>query len=268
MSIVSVIRQLLEGPAPTPRSPRLSTTIAGPIYAIGDVHGCFELLLDLESQIVADAAGRAEPPTVVMLGDYVDRGPDSAAVIEHLMDRPRGYTRFCLVGNHELAMLRYLDDPRHNSGWLEFGGEQTLASYGIVTDELARLGDRGAKQMLDSHVPLEHRRFLSSLPILIDAPPYVFVHAGLRPGVGLAEQQDRDLSLFRDKFEADYAEFDRIVVHGHTPVASPVVLPHRIGIDTGAYYSGQLSAVALEAGLPPRLLVARTAAAALPPRSN
>jgi serine/threonine protein phosphatase 1 len=270
VSLASTIRQFLVRPAKALVLPRLSMTIAGPIYAVGDVHGCMDLLLDLEDQIVSDAAEGAEagPPTVIMLGDYVDRGPDSAAVLEHLLNRPKGFSRLCLTGNHEIAMLRYLDDPKRNSGWLDFGGDQTLASYGLVPAQMAGLKGRETRQLLSSHVPLEHRRFLESLPIAIDTPDFIFVHAGLRPGIDLTDQHDRDLTLFRDKFEADYAEFGRIVVHGHTPVPTPVMMPHRVAIDTGAYYSGQLCAVALKAGSPPRVLMARTAAATSSLRTN
>lgn len=230
---------------------------SGPIYAIGDVHGCLDLLLELESRIILDAGDLqgADRPTVIMLGDYVDRGPRSAAVVEHLIGHGPHFDRLCIAGNHEIAMLNFLDDPKRNGGWLDFGGEQTLASYGIVADDLAKLSHRAVRQVLDSHIPVEHRNFLAALPVMINTQGHVFVHAGMRPGVPFEDQTDRDLYLFRDEFEADYREFGRVVVHGHTPVPDAVLMPHRIGVDTGAYFSGKLSAVALSSD-PPRILVA------------
>lgn len=266
MSVGSVIRQLLgaDRPAAAPAArKRLAATFEGPVYAIGDVHGCLDLLLALEARIVADAATSGAAPTVIMLGDYIDRGPHSAEVIEHLLARPAGFDRLCLAGNHELAMLGYLDDPRRNGGWLEFGGLETLASYGIDTARISRLGRRAIGQLLDSHVPAEHRRFLAALPIAIETPDWIFVHAGLRPGIPVSRQSDWDLCLFRDDFTADYAEFGKLIIHGHTPVATPLISPHRIDIDTGAYYSGHLTAVLLRPDSIPRTL---TAVASTPPR--
>jgi serine/threonine protein phosphatase 1 len=241
--------------APSARA-RLAATFEGPVYAIGDVHGCLDLLLALEARILADAATSGAAPTVIMLGDYIDRGPHSAAVIDHLIARPIGFDRHCLVGNHELAMLAYLDDPRRNRGWLEYGGLETLASYGIDTAQISRGGWRAIGQLLDSHVPAEHRLFLAALPIAIETPDWIFVHAGLRPGARLADQTDRDLCTFRDDFSANYAEFGKVIVHGHTPLRTPLIMPYRIAVDTGAYFSGHLSAVLLKPNNTPQTLTA------------
>lgn len=224
------------------------------IYAIGDIHGCLDLLLALEAEIAADAAGGAGDRWLVTLGDAVDRGPSSAQVIDHLCGpAPAGLRRINLMGNHEAMMRDFLLRPRVTSGWLEQGGTETLASYGVPAGMLARLDNRIARQIVASYIPAEHVDYLDALPVLLDTPAALFVHAGLRPGVGLAQQREDDLLWYRDDFAADFAEFGRPVVHGHSMRELPLLTPGRIAIDTAAVLSGRLTAVRIVAGQPPKL---------------
>ena len=201
------------------------------VYAIGDVHGCYEQLLALEREIVIDAAGFDGEKWIVMLGDYVDRGPDSALVLAHLLSsQPAGLRRFCLMGNHEAVLLNYLASPWQHREWLAFGGEATLASYGQQDSS-----ERPA-------LPLAHVDFLRSLPYTLSLPGVVFVHAGLRPGVPLSEQSPEDLLWIREPFLSTPDPLPR-VVHGHTPGTEPVVTSSRICVDTAAFSSGVLTAV-------------------------
>lgn len=232
-------------------------TTPAAIYAIGDVHGCLDLLLALEDQIIEDAAGIEGDRWIVMIGDVVDRGTSSARTLDHLLARPpNGFRRYCLMGNHEAMMLDFLMQPRAKSAWLEYGGRETLLSYGMPHDQLTRglTNDRSARQLIDAYVPSEHIDFLSSLPLVIETPESILVHAGLRPGVSLANQSELDIIGYRDDFSADFAEFEKTVVHGHTIREMPLVTPWRIAIDTGAYASGRLSAVRLMPGTAPHIL--------------
>jgi len=234
---------------------RLTVAVApAAIYAIGDIHGCLDLLGELEAQIAADAANVQGECWLVTLGDAVDRGPASAQVIDHLLrPAPAGLRRINLMGNHEAMMLEFLHRPRAGSMWLQSGGIETLASYGVPHDKLTRLDNRSAAHIVASYIPSEHFDYLSGLAVLLDTPLATLVHAGLRPGVGIAQQRDEDLLWFRDDFRSDYAEFARPVVHGHTMRDEPLVTPHRIAIDTAAVLSGRLTAVRLGAAEPPRL---------------
>lgn len=231
------------------------------IYAIGDVHGCLVQLKILEQAIVADASAFEGEKWIVMLGDYIDRGPDSAGVVDHLIKPlPDGLRRLCLAGNHEIAMLDFLKDPTRNAGWLEFGGAETLASYGIEENLLngSRAARRWMRDSLDRHVPEDHRAFLCSLPVLIETPQHIFVHAGLRPAVALEDQDVSDLLWIRDDFTETYREFGKLVVHGHTPRPEPLVTASRIALDTGAYLTGRLAAVRLSSHLAPKIMVANS----------
>ena len=225
------------------------------LYAIGDVHGCLDLLKRLEAQIVADAEGAPGDKVIVMLGDLVDRGPASAQVIDHMLARPpAGFQRICLLGNHEAMMLAFIRDPRRGAIWLENGGREALLSYGLPLDTLLRgVAPRVLDNLIQSHVPAEHIEFLERLPVMLDTPEAIFVHAGLRPGVKLATQRDDDLIWFRDGYESDYAEFGRPVVHGHMPRTEALVSPYRIAVDTGAYVNGRLTAVRIMPGATPFL---------------
>lgn len=214
------------------------------VYAIGDVHGCLDDLKRLEERIVADAMTTHGQKLIVMLGDYVDRGPKSAQTLDWLLRRPpTGFERVCLRGNHEMLFHDAIVRPDRCRDWLAWGGLETLASYGINPDDFARANGRMRGQMLQSVVPSEHRTFLDELPILLDMPGFLLVHAGIRPGIQIEDQADRDLMWIREPFLSEDHGLPKMVVHGHTPGAAPSVHPHRIGIDTLAYGGGVLTAL-------------------------
>jgi serine/threonine protein phosphatase 1 len=220
------------------------------IYAIGDVHGRADLLEDLWARIEEDArAAPDEPTTVVFLGDLVDRGPDSAKVVERVIGlRAQSPWRVqVLKGNHEQAMLLFLDDPAFGSTWLQHGGGPTLASYGVYPPQ--GRGDEAAwgtvRDAFAEALPPAHLAFLRSLPLYLERGDYLFVHAGVRPGVPLDRQSEQDLLWIRQEFLSRPKPSDRVVVHGHTPAELPQLTRWRIGVDTGAYATGVLTAVRL-----------------------
>lgn len=232
------------------------------VYAIGDIHGRLDLLADIEARIAGDlAADPAENPLICYLGDYVDRGPDSAGVIDHLI-RSAGIDRIFLMGNHEDRMLRVMKNgPANGPGWAAYGARETLMSYGI--DLPAAPEDWTALSAdLRQAVPEAHRAFLRDLRPSWRWRQYFFAHAGVDPDRPLDAQSGRDLMWIRDPFLQSGRDFGAIVVHGHTIHPTPEFRPNRIGIDTGAYRSGILTAVALEEGRPPRLLQTGFSAAA------
>ncbi|WP_181705739.1 metallophosphoesterase family protein [Chthonobacter rhizosphaerae] len=218
------------------------------VYAVGDVHGCLRELLDLEAVILADAAGA--PATVVYLGDYVDRGPLSSGVVNHLIQpSPPGITRICLRGNHEEYLLGFLSEPGANAGWLDVDGRLTLASYGVevprrVNGRVAQSVRAEALQM----IPPEHVAFLSGLPFIARTEGYVFVHAGLRPGVDLSAQSKVDLLLFKDWHLARHVEAPFRIVHGHTVRFTPLIDERHICLDTGVWRTGRLTAARFRDG--------------------
>ena len=217
-----------------------------PIYAVGDVHGCLDELLALEERIVADAAQLPGQKLIIMLGDYVDRGPASAQVIDHLMaPAPAGFERICLTGNHEIVMLQYLDGGIQLADWFSMGAGATLRSYGIDHERLALMYQSAdlVDDVVRKTIPSSHVAFLRSLPILVETPGHLFVHAGIRPGIDLAKQQDGDLVFIRSEFYDRAHLLNQFVVHGHTPVEQPRLEGLRLNIDSGAYYSGRLTAV-------------------------
>ncbi|WP_164854875.1 metallophosphoesterase family protein [Devosia sp. 1566] len=238
--------------------PRLrASTDPAVVYAVGDVHGCLDLLEQLEGMILADAASYAGEKWLVMLGDYVDRGPRSAGVIEHLLaPPPDGFTRLALAGNHEAMMLDFLAAPSERHHWLGLGGTQTLQSYGLTAGALRGLSGKGARAILESSIPSAHRRFIEAAPSVIETPTTIFVHAGLRPGLPLEQQSEDDLLWYRPDAATDYTAFGKVVVHGHTPLPTPLLLPSHINIDTGAFATARLTAVRLVVGHPPVTLTA------------
>ena len=219
-------------------------------YAIGDIHGRDELLENLLSQI-ADHAERqtAQGRVIVFLGDYVDRGWQSKEVLERLSSlNLDGFEMVFLKGNHEEALLSFLDDPQFLESWRQYGGLETLHAYGLK-DLNFRADDDYLKQVHTSFVesfPQEHRRFLERLPSSHELGGYLFVHAGVRPGVPLDQQEERDLRWIRDEFLESRMNFGKRVVHGHCPEEEPQVRANRIGVDTGAYITGVLTAAVLQ----------------------
>lgn len=234
------LKRLLALQRPTGGRPRLFFDEApAVVYAIGDVHGCYGLLRRMEEAIIEDAAAVAGEKWIVMLGDYVDRGPQSAAVLSHLLaPPPAGFVRHCLAGNHEALMLSYLEAPDPGHHWLALGGTETLRSYGL--DEIHGRG-ASMKSLLGTHIPPDHHAFLRRAPCLLSVPGFAFVHAGIRPGIPLDGQSEHDLLWLRPDAARDAEETSVITVHGHTPVADIEVSGRRINIDTGAFFTGRLS---------------------------
>ena len=221
------------------------------LYAIGDIHGRLDLMLALLGKIHKDAAASPGQMTgIAFLGDYVDRGPDSRGVIDLLarLSRDGGSRLLTLKGNHEEALLGFLGDPGTGPAWAEHGGRDTLISYG-VTPPRARSDEDGwaiARDAFARALPAEHLAFLKSLQLYATVGDYVFVHAGVRPGVPLERQTEHDLLWIRGEFLEGPLPTDRIVVHGHTPGGEPSTGPGRIGVDTGAYATGILTALRLQ----------------------
>jgi serine/threonine protein phosphatase 1 len=207
------------------------------VYAIGDVHGCLAQLQALEAIIAEDGKAIPGEKWLVTLGDHIDRGPDSAGVISHVMGpAPEGFERFSLLGNHEAIMLDFLGNPEAHAYWLDEGGLETLASYNHGTS----LND---DPTATHWIPEAHLDFMAELPIYLSLPGWLFVHAGIRPGLPLSEQTDEDLIWIRAPFLTSQLTGGLRVVHGHTPSPDIVVTPHRIGVDTQCFQSGKLSAV-------------------------
>jgi len=216
------------------------------VYAIGDVHGCYKELLALEQKILLDALPFRGRKIIIMLGDYIDRGIQSARVLDHLIaPPPRGFLRACLAGNHEVAMLNYLDGHLSRELWLAAGGLETLFSYGLDPARLVDLygSSEEVDQRIREAIPAGHVNFMRTLPVLICSRKFVFVHAGIRPGIDLAEQDEDDLLTIRSEFFEAAHLLDRWVVHGHTVVDTPRLEGRRLDIDTGAFQSGRLTAV-------------------------
>lgn len=220
------------------------------IYAVGDIHGRDDLLAELHDRIAADAARVPSATNILIyLGDYIDRGLQSKQVLDRLTgNRLAGFEHVFLKGNHELAMLQFLGDAAFGKTWKYYGGLETLHSYGI--QELTRTDDPAAFERAREHLlealPEAHRNFLETLGISREFGGYFFAHAGVRPGIALQRQIEEDLLWIRDDFLHSGASFGKVVIHGHTPSEEVVVKANRIGIDTGAYMTGVLTALVLE----------------------
>jgi len=220
------------------------------VYAVGDIHGHKERLAALHRLIVDDAARSSERRRVIVyVGDYYDRGPDSAGVVEMLIEHPLdGFDSVFLKGNHEEIVLRFLDgDLETGANWIAHGGNTMLQSYGVACDsawpDYSDLVDY--QQALSACFPPAHRTFLESLALSHVEGDYAFVHAGIRPGVPLSRQEGSDLMWIREEFHESDADHGYVIVHGHTPVKKVVNRFNRIDIDTGAGFGRALTAVVL-----------------------
>lgn len=220
------------------------------VYAIGDVHGCLDQLVTLLDRIDEDDARRGPArTTLVLLGDLVDRGPRSAQVLDLAIalraERPT--TRF-LMGNHEELFLTAIDGSDEALRlFCRVGGRETVLSYGLAPDAYERMEYEALRDWLAQGVPAAHRDFMSGMEGLVEFGDYAFVHAGVRPNVPLAQQKDEDLRWIRQPFLGHRGRFERMIVHGHTITPEVDRQPGRIGIDTGAYTGGPLTAIGLEA---------------------
>jgi serine/threonine protein phosphatase 1 len=224
------------------------------LYAIGDIHGRLDLLESLLKLIERDQENRWEAPvSLIFLGDYVDRGPDSKGVVDRLI---QGFAPACseihIKGNHEELLLSFLEDPSHGSNWLRNGGEAALNSYGVNLDVPpgAFWDDedvlKEAAERFRAALPESHLRFYRELKLFWRAGDFFFAHAGVKPDERLDQQKEEDLLWIRNEFLYSKNDFGAVVVHGHTPARFPQNLPNRIGLDTFAVRTGKLTAVGLE----------------------
>ena len=226
------------------------------VYAAGDIHGRLDLFEALVAAIEADdaAAGPADT-TVILLGDLVDRGPGSAGVIELAREWQQRRKVRVLAGNHEEMFLRSFTEPDMFRHFLRHGGRETILSYGVSSYQFAKTTLEEAQSLMNAVVPLQDRAFLEGFEDMIAIGDYVFVHAGIDPRVPLQEQKRHDLRWIREPFLSHPDPHELVVVHGHTIRDAPDDCGNRIGIDTGAFMSGRLTALALE-GTERRYLVA------------
>jgi len=218
-------------------------------YAVGDVHGRLGLLEQLLRQIRADMdAQPAERAFLVFLGDLIDRGPASAQIVERLRTADWNWiTPVFLLGNHEEAMIAAYDgDLEALRAWTGFGGAETAASYGVSPVLLLKDDWPGFLNALRAAIPREHVEFMRGFYDQFALGDYLFVHAGVRPGVPIDRQKPADLRWIREEFLLSSAEFGKVVVHGHTIAEEPQLRANRIGIDTGAYRTGVLTALRLD----------------------
>lgn len=217
------------------------------VYAIGDVHGRLDLLHALACAVEEDnRAAPAARSTVIMLGDLIDRGPDSRSVVDYVLDWQLRREMRIISGNHEEMLLTCLKNPAALVHFLRYGGTETLESYGVQTDMLDIADFDSVKDVLLRAIPGRHRAFLASFEDMVEIGDYLFVHAGINPGAALHQQKASDLRWIREPFLSHMAPHSHMVVHGHT-IARTVQLPgNRIGIDTGAYRYGRLTALVME----------------------
>jgi serine/threonine protein phosphatase 1 len=243
-----MLRRLFSGPQGKAGQPAPPPDTC--LYAIGDIHGRTDLLRALHALIAEDAARRsATRKLIVYLGDFVDRGRDSRGVIEMLLASPlAGFECVHLRGNHEDTLLRFLEDISAGPGWFSFGGEETVASYGVrrplPSDDEEEL--RRVQREFRSALPAAHLRFLERLKLCHMEGDYFCVHAGVKPGVPLDQQDGHDLMWIREEFLNSKEDFGKVVVHGHTITREPELRRNRIGIDTGAFATNRLTCLAAE----------------------
>jgi serine/threonine protein phosphatase 1 len=229
---------------PDPRAPADTR-----VYAVGDIHGCPDKLRALHGMILSDAADAPKRRVVVYVGDYVDRGPDSRETVDLLIEEPlEGFESIHLIGNHEAFLLQCLEDEGDAMSWLMNGGDATCRSYGVDPYAPPDPADRFSwlQQALAERVPDSHLAFFRGLAQHHVEGDYLFVHAGIRPGVALADQDPADLIWIREPFLSSEEDHGKMVIHGHTPTTAPDLRRNRIGIDTGACFGGPLTALVLE----------------------
>jgi serine/threonine protein phosphatase 1 len=218
------------------------------VYAVGDIHGRADLLRGTFARIDADRAAGVPPQTIeIYLGDYIDRGPASREVIDLLISRGERHATVFLKGNHEDFALQFLNTPRLFANWSKLGGLETLASYGLQPS-IARTEKQqiALAEEFSARLPASHRDFLLRLQVFFSCGDFFFVHAGIRPGVALSRQREQDLIWIRDEFLTHQGTFEKMIVHGHTPVVAPEFRANRINIDTGAYATGRLTCLRIQ----------------------
>jgi serine/threonine protein phosphatase 1 len=222
-------------------------------YAVGDIHGRADLLRPMLEALEARGEQDTRPggrPLVVFLGDYVDRGPNSAEVLDLILThRPAGFERHYLKGNHEESMLGFMAAPLQNRAWVLQGGAETLRSYGVSPPPPLGAADADwliAAEQLSARVPDGHKLFLNTLERYLVFGDYAFVHAGVNVNRPLERQTDSELFWSRKQFLAARRRYSHRIVHGHTPVDHPYADKRRVAVDTGAYATGVLTAARFE----------------------
>lgn len=220
-------------------------------YAIGDMHGCDALAMRMIESIRYDIrqSGRGKDPVVIGLGDYIDRGDASAALLSHLAELSSmpDFRFIAIKGNHEDLFISFLENPDKDLGWLDMGGIETLWSFGIRYPAGGRKPKmHELRDALVARLPIPVLTFLQNLRDYVELGDFFFCHAGAKPGVPLASQRKRDLLWHRFDGRDPDPYFGKVLVHGHTPVMTPEFRTHRINIDTGAYATGRLSCLVLE----------------------
>ena len=241
------VKSWLGGAAPAAEQPKPRVEPGRRVYCIGDIHGRLDLLQQLHGMIVEDGGAWKGDRTLVYLGDYIDRGMHSREVIEELLDAPlSGFESVYLLGNHEQTLLDFLQHPKMASGWLAWGGRETLASYGIHMPPHVRPDPEQLRDEFQSQLPERHLEFYRAMQMMHVSGDYLFVHAGIRPGKPLQEQSNEDLLWIRDDFTESRQQHEHVVVHGHTISEEVAFHLNRIGIDTGAYATGILTCLVLE----------------------
>ena len=244
------------GQSSTPRDTR--------IYAIGDVHGYLNLLENIYSAINNDLLHKpVDTHKIVFLGDYIDRGPDSAGCVEYLINLiAENKNVICLKGNHEHKLENFLTDPiAIADSFFTYGGADCATSYGVDMAGYQGREDETLSKCaeLKANIPAHHKAFYADLEKTVSIGDYMFAHAGVRPGTALNQQTDLDLMCIRSEFIAHTRPYDKVIVHGHTPAYPMEILPNRINVDTHAYYTGVLSCLVLE-GTDYRVIEARESA--------
>ena len=208
------------------------------LYVVGDIHGSAGLLRRIEAAIMADMNG--QPAQLVLLGDLIDRGPDSAEVLDHMLRRPpAGLTRYAILGNHEAMFLRFLENPAQAGAWLNFGGRETLASYGIDPHKFAALPAKQQRQQIDANIPAVHRNFLADLPAILTWGDVIFVHAGFDFAAPIAAQSEDTILWARAPTARERLPRGTILVHGHFPIDLPDLTQPVINMDVGAYITNR-----------------------------
>lgn len=220
------------------------------LYAIGDVHGRADLLSVLFDRIDVERAGGAAQNMIhVFLGDYVDRGPYSREVLDLLIERGSRFPSVFLKGNHESYLLEFLENPEIFADWRLYGGLDTALSYGLAPSLVPDKKERDLlAKSLNRALPEGHHQFLRDLQLSFTCGDFFFVHAGVRPGIPLDKQHEKDLLWIREDFLLCEGPYEKLIVHGHTPVMVPDIRSNRINIDTGAYATGRLTCLVLERG--------------------
>ncbi|MGY8667468.1 metallophosphoesterase family protein [Bradyrhizobium sp. UFLA05-109] len=228
------------------RKPKLPDGLR--IYAISDVHGCADLLQQMFTVIDRDLTTIGSRRAIhVFLGDYIDRGPDSNRTIELLIERGLKHESVFLRGNHEAFLLEVLQDPARLNEWRQFGGLQTLTSYGLRPSLNPDPAEQAELiQQLAQTIPPHQMKFFQGLRPRFVCGDFFFVHAGVRPGVPLAKQEESDLLWIREEFLLSDDNFGKYIVHGHTPVQQPDIRSNRANIDTGAYATGNLTLLTIQ----------------------